>query len=246
MSRNVPPPIEYGAVGRLGIVDRTTLTKPVPSHANDNARSFIDPETGYLTPEKYVKGQLASEEKFFHPGKKTKFIELAKQFYPNLSKVCKLVGVSSATFRQHLMIDKKFGADLAAVRDERVDRVEESVFMHSERPQNFMDRMAILRAYRGELYNPKSTVTFEHKISAEESMRRHQNLAGAVDAEIVNVNAQVLEAEVSEIQLPVREAEINPIQSPVGEPAGGSDGQMPRFGLSQGSGIPDPLLALEG
>lgn len=200
-----------------------------------------DPETGFLTASGSGKGNPLFH---FTPLKKLEFLELCSQHWPNIHRVCLDVKVSYATYKNHLIMDEKFAECMEEIKQAKVDNVEGNVFTFSQRPQNFMDRMAILRAYRGELYNPVQKV--EHSsgnLSKDDVARRRVGLTTVLDAELVNVSAQVLEAEV----LPslaanlVPDVEQVPVQTPSGEPAREND---PSGGVLI-SALRDPLLDME-
>ena len=174
-----------------------------------------DPETGFLMIKPGVGGVS-----HFNPQKKIKFLEQAEEHWPNMHKVCKEMQIHYNTYKNHMLMDAKFAECMALIRQAKVDHVEGNVFTFSQRPANFMDRMAILRAYRGDLYNPVQKV--QHvgtELSKDEVYKRRANLATAVDAEIVQASSEVLEAEVSKPQASVPGVAQVPVQSPSGNTA---------------------------
>ena len=192
-------------------------------------RLALDPETGYMT-------GLNTK---FTPALKQKFISMAREVFPNISVCCEAVGISRMTLEKHLTLDKKFSEEMVAIRDRSIDNVEQSMFEFSKRPQNFMDRIAILRAYRGSLYNPKSTIVHEStKLQPHEIQQRRANLATVIDAEVLESSAQVLEGEVTGSQVPELSAET-PALSPL---AGEADKQIR---TDDASGFRDPLEGLD-
>ena len=218
----------------LGMVNIRQMTLPPAIAAQNPFGGMVkDPETGYLIPGKLLgKEETGSSSFFFTPDKKALFIKLASKYFPNIMKVCREVGVSKDTYTAHFKIDEKFRNEMEEIKREKVDAVEENVFHFSGFRQNFMDRIAILRAYRGELYNPQSVMTIRHEISQAESEVWRAALATVVDAEIVNSSAEVLamEAETPEISMQDTES-IGTLGSsetaePVQSPSGGKDNDV--------------------
>ena len=175
-----------------------------------NSTLVKDPTTGYLSPSGV--GNMSNQ---FDARRKKKFIDIAKDLWPNLAAVCEMVGISRGTLKNHLMVDGRFREDLDLIREASVDTVEKNMFVFSNRPSNFMDRMAIMRAYRGDLYNPKTTITYEHKISREESEKRRMNRGNAIDVEVLATASEVLEDEVrSQPALVMMEESKEMVQAP--------------------------------
>lgn len=198
-----------------------------------------DPETGFLNPRPGLAGV-----NHFTAQKKIKFLELAEQHWPNMHKVCKDMKVHFTTYKNHMLMDAKFAECLNLIKQEKVDTVEGNVFTFSQRPANFMDRMAILRAYRGDLYNPVQKV--QHvgtELSKDQVLARRASLATVVDAEVVKASSEILEVEASTPTTSVPESVQVPVQTPSGEPAGtrtSSAGES----IENKMQLRDPLLTL--
>lgn len=180
--------------GRLQIPGAPPRTKSFNT-LNTLEKYIYDPITGFMTMTPSYNGPVSS---MFTAAKKLRFVELAEQHFPDISKVCKTIGISYLCYREHLIIDNKFRECIDEIRQAKVDNVEGNMFTFSQRPANFMDRMAILRAYRGGLFNPINKI--QHvggpELSAEDALKRKIDLATVVDAEVVNASSEVLEAEV--------------------------------------------------
>lgn len=181
----------------------------------------VDPETGLMYPKCTETGSPTAEARYFTLEKKKRFINLADIMWPDLAAVCKEIGISRSTFNAHRAVDTVFCDILDDIKRAKVDGVEGSMFKWSARPQNFMDRIAILRAYKGETYNPQSTVTFRHEVSEQESNMRRAALATVVDGELSDASSQVLAAdELAALEAnPVSglsEPAADPVQSPSG------------------------------
>lgn len=196
-----------------------------------------DPETGFLILKPGIGGV-----NHFTPEKKIKFLEQAEEHWPNMHKVCKDMQLSYTTYKNHMLMDTKFAECMAEIRHAKVDHVEGNVFTFSNRPANFMDRMAILRAYRGDLYNPVQKVQHVgNELSKDEVFKRRANLATVVDAEVVQASSEVLEAETAAAApASVPGVAQVPVQTPSGHPAGTNSS----FGGKTITTSRDPLLAL--
>lgn len=235
-------PVKKGIVGRIpGRPNNPDLGLYIPNddHLTINPANYVkDEETGFLVPsEKCVNGI----QNLFNAEKKIKFLELAEEYWPNIHKICKEMKMGYNTFKNHMLMDSKFAHCMEMIKQAKVDHVEGNVFTFSGRPANFMDRMAILRAYRGELYNPVQKV--QHvgsELSKDEVFRRRASLATAVDAEVVEASSQVLDAEIVPNKSGVPEVAKVPVQTPSGQPSG-TNGSLGGEAITT---LRDPLLAL--
>lgn len=173
------------------------------------------PQTGYMVPAPNSGGNPVF---LFTAEKKIRFIELSAQLWPNMFRVCNEIKVHYGTYKNHLIVDEQFAKDMDLVKQQKVDHVEGNVFEFANRPANFMDRMAILRAYRGELYNPVQKVQHVgQELSKDEALRRRASLATVVDPDVARASGQILEAEVvTDSVVPVA-ASTEPAQSPAGK-----------------------------
>lgn len=140
----------------------------------------VDPETGFLTASEGYK--LTG----FDPSKKLKFIELAPQMWPHVSAICQAVGISRSTFSNHYKLDEKFRAEVDEGREQALDEAEHAMRTNSTRPGGFMDRIALLKAYRPERWNPEHRLTVTHDVQVTKSL--------AVEARQAIVEAQVVES----------------------------------------------------
>lgn len=179
---------------------------PEPVHNSNLVGTFkgstlvVDPVTGFLTaPEHqeigkapngqgmlnapgYVNGPLA----IFTATKKLEFLKLLEVEFPNYSKCAKAVGVSRWTFKNHYQVDKAFKMAVDEIIDSHVDDIETVRFRLAHSVKGPLDRMAILNAYRREIYNPDIKVQVTHEMSQEEAFKRSQRLGNIVDAQIVD------------------------------------------------------------
>lgn len=99
----------------------------------------------------------------FGIAKKFKFLELFR-LKPNLTECARVLGKSSDTIYVALQRDEEFKKAFDAVRAELCDVLEARVFEFAQRPQNFMDRIAYLRAYRPGTWNPDRQLTVTHNV----------------------------------------------------------------------------------
>jgi len=159
----------------------------------EKARS-IDPETGYILPLYNNRNANGLCPSYFTPEKKKKFVQIAKDMFPDITSICEMFEISRMTYNVHYQIDKKFRDDMDAIKEKKIDSVEKNMFNFSANPKNFMDRIAILRAYRGDLYNPKMTVMHQKSISDDEASKRRINLENVIDAEVISSSAEVIDS----------------------------------------------------
>ena len=158
-----------------------------------------DPETGFLVSKQSQDpvGLQANGRSKVGPGngpllvfdakKKQEFLGHLMILFPDISECAKLVGITRQTYRNHYNVDKKFREYVDEIAEIHVDRVEAERFrMALAGKSGALDRMAVLNAYRRERYNPSIQVEVQHKMTADESLRRSKQLGNVIDAEIVN------------------------------------------------------------
>src|SRR6202158_1863173 len=123
----------------------------------------------------------------FNPERKLRFLALAAEFWPDMSRCAAAVGIHITTFYNHMKSDVKFCNEIKAIKAAKLDELER-VAIESGRDQRkgFLDRAMILRAHRPELYDRAKVVKLEGcKMQAGERGQRMGAVDVAVDAEIV-------------------------------------------------------------
>jgi len=86
---------------------------------------------------------------------KVKFLELYRE-RPNLAKIATELGVNRRSIVRHMQQDSAFSQAVDAIREEWLDGIEEYMIERSGEKSGFMDRIALLRAYRGDKYQAKT------------------------------------------------------------------------------------------
>src|SRR5580765_5430197 len=87
--------------------------------SNIQGTDFVtDPETGFLV----SSGGYALAG--FNPQKKLRFIELAEEFWPNITAICAGVGIHRQTYSNHYKLDDKFRELVDAARERALDEAE--------------------------------------------------------------------------------------------------------------------------
>lgn len=124
----------------------------------------VDHETGFLTP-----GDGYRYEGFTID-KKLRFLELAPEFWPHVTRICQAVGISRYTYANHYKLDERFRELVDAARDHALDEAEAAMRSNSIRPGGFMDRIALLKAYRPERWNPEHKVSVTHDVLITKSL----------------------------------------------------------------------------
>lgn len=142
-----------------------------------------DPKTGYL---QTTGGNALSG---FNGKKKTAFIRLGREgMWPNVMEICKKVGISRATFSNHLLIDPLFAQHIQELKDTLCDNVEADMAGYAKEKANYLDRITILRAHRPEVYDPAKKVIMQHARAQQDedaTARRLAETRNFVDAELV-------------------------------------------------------------
>ena len=122
----------------------------------------------------------------FNVQRKSLFYEAARKFWPNISEICKIIGIHPGTYYNHLKSDKSFAAEIRLIDQEVTDRIEGVLATQATQPKSFLDRISYLRAHRPELYDRAKVVKIEgYKMSSDEKAKRMKVVDTAVDAEIV-------------------------------------------------------------
>jgi hypothetical protein len=118
--------------------------------------------------------------------RKLLFYEAARKLWPNISEMCRTVGIHPGTYYNHLKSDKNFAAEMRLIDLEVTDRIEGVLASQAVQPKSFLDRISYLRAHRPELYDRAKVVKIEgYKMDSTEKAQRMKTIDTAVDAEIV-------------------------------------------------------------
>lgn len=167
---------------------------------NFSGTSFdaLDPETGFLTKSKVVAEVARRKDGTFDEGNgsfrfpvfdvalKLRALNLLLDWWPNISKVCAMIGISKETFRNHYTADESFRQCVDEMRDRVIDHIEHRRMIVADTNAGSFDRMCVLNAYRAETYNPKVKIEVEHTLTVEEGRKRLDALSGAIDTEVVD------------------------------------------------------------
>ncbi len=122
----------------------------------------------------------------FTSERKKRFLDLAKDYWPDIAHICEVVGVSRVTFYNHKKSDPQFNKSLHDIDNAICDNLELTLRAMGSQPKGFLDRMAYLRAHRPELYDRAKVVRVEGwKMGDGEKVNRLAGLEGAIDGEIV-------------------------------------------------------------
>lgn len=124
----------------------------------------------------------------FGAERKTQFLEMLRIHYPNVGKVCKVIGITRATFYNHYNQDGKFKELIDQIKEDRMDDIEAVMQANAVDPKfGFLDRIATLRAHRPALYNPAQKVIVERQdhLTIDVAKQRVDRLRTVIDADIV-------------------------------------------------------------
>lgn len=122
----------------------------------------------------------------FNPKRKKLFVRSALKLWPNVTKICEVVNISCPTYYAHLKSDPDFAQAMRDVDQAVTDEIEGVLRKEASKPKRFLDRISYLRAHRPELYDRAKVIKVEgYRVTDAEAGKMRNELAGAVDAEIV-------------------------------------------------------------
>lgn len=135
----------------------------------------VDPATGFLGS---INGTNTLDT--FTADKKQLFLDKYR-ITANISAIARELGFNPATVYLHIRQDEKFKQALESARNEISDRLESKLVEYGAQPNHFMDRIAWLRAYRADRYNPDWKGTVNVDVSFVNAIA---DKAKAIDAEL--------------------------------------------------------------
>ena len=136
-----------------------------------------DPQTGFLEAPGYKYA--------FTLEKKQELLELIKDnpHYSTVLESCKIVGISIETFYDHLRTDPIFHAKVNEYKKNCAYKVENTLYECALDPKKTIDRLAYLRAFLPERYNPGANTpqnaTVNISINLIDDARDHQRIVTA-------------------------------------------------------------------
>lgn len=112
---------------------------------------------------------------------------LLSKWWPNVTKTCQEIGISTSTYYNHLRSDTSFASKVAQIRLARLNKIESIAFESAEDMRHgFLDRAMVLRAHMPELYNPAKVIRVEGvKLGAGEAQGRAKLAQEAIEGELV-------------------------------------------------------------
>ena len=128
------------------------------------ASLVVDPDTGFLM------STSGYSLEGFSPTKKIKAVALAYEFWPHIARICESVGIHRNTFTNHYKLDKKFCESIDDARERALDDAESAMRARSMAPGGFMDRIALLKAYRPERWDREHRVSITHDVQLTQSI----------------------------------------------------------------------------
>lgn len=147
-----------------------------------------DPETGYL----YRDIKSGSVGMDFTLAKKKEFVAAYRSMFPNLTGACEQAGISRMTYYNHLKLDSAFSQDIKNIKEEKSDKLESVMFEVAcmPKPAAFMDRIAMLRAYRPTLYTEKHINLTARDLDPSSLQLKSGTLDRVVDTELCETSSQ--------------------------------------------------------
>lgn len=128
---------------------------------------------------------LGSYNHPFDQSRKNLFIQYLLDHPRNIGKVCKLVGVDRETYNKHFQLDKAFARAVTEALEDDLDDIESNFVKLGKTKSGFLPGMSVLRAFRGETWNPEHRMTVVHQVSDDEGAKTLSSLRDVVDADII-------------------------------------------------------------
>lgn len=123
----------------------------------------------------------------FDVDKKRLFLE-AYAKSPTITGAAALIGHPRETIYLAIDKDPEFKRAFEAVQQGLTDNLESKVYEYGQRPTNFLDRIAWLKARRPDVWNPERKVTIDMNVN---HLTQAIDKAGALDAELVSKATQL-------------------------------------------------------
>ena len=137
------------------------VSEPVVETSVIDSSKFLEPKPG----------NFAEVNQFnsFTVEKKRLFLELYRK-NPDITKCSEIIGVCRQTVWHARNNDEAFKAAFDGTREGLCDQLEARVYEYAQRPQNFMDRIAYLRAFRPSVWNQQANVNVTHSVEVVHSL----------------------------------------------------------------------------
>lgn len=159
------------------------------------ARYFVDEETGFLTTDPRETGANLKYA-LFRASEKVAWLKLAESLWPNITEICKRIGISRNTYVNHSKIDKAFAEAVEEIQEKWMDSLEaKQVEEALTGKQGFLSRISTLRAYRPERWREEHKIVHETQVPEQEG-RAWMKLQNVVDAEFIP--PEILEGELDQ------------------------------------------------
>lgn len=142
----------------------------------------------------------------FGPTKKVAFLAAYEKSWPNMQVVLDQMDIDRETIKSHMAIDQLFAKAIQRIIDLHVDKVEGSMYKHSRGAKNHMDRFGILRAFRGNQWDPAKKLIIEtpgsQRFTPENAKKRMGELGEIIDVEAVEAQYDPKEVESPKVSNP--------------------------------------------
>jgi hypothetical protein len=128
----------------------------------------------------------------FSSSKKSELIKLALDYIdkkgemPTQTSLCKSVGISLYTLERHLKIDESFRTAYREILLHAREILTDVMFKRGLEPGGFMDRIALLRSWFPETYNP--TMVHQSSNTGESVNKYSSKVVKYIDAETIPDN----------------------------------------------------------
>lgn len=138
----------------------------------------------------------------FDKTKKDLFVQSLRDNPRHIGKACKRVGIERQTYYNHYNADKDFAKAVLEAMECDLDDAEENITVMARNKGGFLPAIALLRAHRGETWNPEHRMVVHHEVSSDEGARTVALLKDVVDAEVISPTETPPQIETKQIEQP--------------------------------------------
>jgi hypothetical protein len=138
----------------------------------------VDPKTGFL--------EQPNNALAFTGERKRLLLDYLDKAPFKIKQACEFIGIDQATFYRHLKEDVSFAQSLQAIKERRIEDVEQKLADMALVDQSVADRIFFLKAWKPDRYNPVAksessiTITIDGNMLSQAKSERN-----VIEAEIV-------------------------------------------------------------
>lgn len=158
-------------------------------------KMVVNPKTGFLEQPNYLPA--------FDSDKKLRLLDYLEKQPFKISFACEAVGVDTATFYKHLVLDATFAQQIQKLKTRRIEEVEQKLADMATVKEQVADRIFFLKSWKQDRYNPiqrsESTIRIEIDTSSVNAAMERDK---ALDAQIENRLQSAVQIPASSVEEP--------------------------------------------